>query len=451
MATVRLTGGSGTDIIASSICKLNFMQIDYDVLPQILLYSAGFFTIYFLCYRKYIYSLLDPLFIYIFTISFSSVLVIYTLEDTPVYIIHFFACHAFLYAGFVLTVRWLKKYKHPPVASASTSSFFDYEALRITVYALFALYALANIVLFYTTGFALLSDEPTLAKVENFAKGFGIILKINWGVGSFVAAGLLYFMLSEKRWVNGILLLFVVFFTALEGSKSSLLRILITLFLLLNHQLFQHKKSIIKKLRLVAPLGILGLFGVFFAVLFKENADPEQAVFAFVRRLLYGADATLYFYHPINEQFFARFHFWDYLGHLLNPILGFLRVVANEEALGNVMVLNVLPDAVGTIVGPNTPYYIEGQIYFGYYGAFVYSAVVGSVYAFIREYFFNARYYSAFWFVLICCICQQAYFLNIEVTLVVTQVFDTCFFVVPTYTIISLFMNKRIRIRPLHY
>lgn len=427
------------------------MQIDYDVIPEILFYTLGFFLIYFLCYKRYIYSILDPLFIYVFTLAFSSVLVVLTLFDRPAYLAHFFLCHAFLFAGFSLTMQWGEGYQQRTSSVSSLVNFFDYKTLRLVIYILFGFYFLANVVLFYTTGFALLSDDPTTAKVENFAKGFGIILKINWGIGSFLTAGLLFFILSESRRIDFCLLLIVTSLTALEGSKSSLLRILITLALLLNHQLFKNKRSIIDKLKLVVPLGMLGVLGVFFIVLFKENENLDQVIFAFVRRLLYGADSTLYFYTPVNEQYFSRFHSWQYPSYLFNQILGFLRLVPYQEALGNVMVDNVLPNNTGTIVGPNTPYYIEGQIYFGYYGAFLYSMIIGGCYAFIRQYFFAATYYSAFWFVLMCCLCQQASTLSIEVTLFTTQLFDTLFFVIPIYLFTSLAVKGKLRIRKIRF
>jgi hypothetical protein len=52
------------------------MDISYDILPEILLYSTFLGVTYFLLYYKYLYSFIDPLFIFIFNTIFSSVLVI---------------------------------------------------------------------------------------------------------------------------------------------------------------------------------------------------------------------------------------------------------------------------------------------------------------------------------------------------------------------------------------
>jgi oligosaccharide repeat unit polymerase len=254
----------------------------------------------------------------------------------------------------------------------------------------------------------------------------------------------LFLVLYRAQQIDYILLIIVIALTALEGSKSALLRILIMLFLWINHPLFRHRKNMIKWVKLFAPLGALVSFSVVFIVLLKENDSSQDANFAFIRRIIYGADAILTFYLPVNEQFFAGIHFWDYPSHFFNQVLAFLKIVPNHEAFGNVMVANAFPNRVGTIVGPNTPYYIEGQIFFGYYGAFVYSLLIGCCYAVIRNYFFNHKFYSAFWLILSCCICQQAGALYAEVTYFTISAFYSCFFVIPVYILISLFTQGKI-------
>ena len=422
------------------------MLIDYDILPEILVQSIFFFCLYYSFYHKFIFSLVDPIIIYVIILSFSSVLILNTLNEKFSYEIHFFACHLFLLFGFSMTTLHLRKSQYSSLEKISTE-LSDYKVLRLVTYTLFVLYALANIVLFYTTGFALLSDEPTVAKVENFVKGYGIILKINWGVGSFLLSSVVFFILSKARRIDYLIFFFLLLFIALEGSKASLLRILVVVAFLINHPIFESRQSLIKKFSVFMPIGIIAMLIIFFVVLSKENNDLDEIMFAFVKRLLYGADATLYFYLPVNEQYFSNFHFWQFPGHLFNQVLAFFRIVPNNEAFGNIMIMNALPNTTGPIVGPNTPYYIEGQIFFGYFGAFIYSMCVGSFYAFIRYCFFNVKYHSAFWLVLACCICQQATALVFEVTLFVTQVFDTCFFVLPTYIAVSLLKNGRVLLR----
>jgi hypothetical protein len=194
------------------------------------------------------------------------------------------------------------------------------------------------------------------------------------------------------------------------------------------------------------PIGLLAVFVIFFTVLFKENEDTEQAFFAFLRRFLYSGDAVLYYYAPVNQNYFARYSFTDYPAYIMNTIFGFLRLAPYKEAFGNVMVENALPAfaQADVIVGPNTPFYIEGKIFFGYYGAFIHSFLIGTVYAFIRRTYFSLTSGSAFKLVFLGCLSQLGGNVFTDTSLFVTLLFDTCFFVLPTYVIACFIVNKKL-------
>lgn len=417
------------------------MELSYDILPEILIYFFGFFVIMYLLYCKYIFSIIDPLFIFIFTTSFASVLVITVLNDI-LPIIHFFACQVFLFGGFAFVSSKFRL----PVAQKTQTSLEGVSVLEMTVLLLFILYFTGNLIVFFTKGFTLLSDRPSNSKVADFQGGFGIFRKINWSAGGFITAGLLYLYLKERHVKHLVLLLCVVFFTALEGSKGSLLKVLISFSFLVYHPIFNGKKDVLKFFNRYIPIGLIALFFIFFVVLFKENDSPELAIFAFVRRLLYSGDSILYYYTPINENYFARYNFMDYPSYISSTILGFLRLAPYKEAFGNVMVENVFPDfaKAEVIVGPNTPFYIEGKIFFGYYGAFIYSFFVGGLYATIRGIYFSLTNPSAFLFVFLCSLCQLSGTLITDTSLFVTILFDTCFFVFPAYILACFIVEKRL-------
>lgn len=423
------------------------MEVSYEIIPEILGFSLSLGIIYFFLYKRYLFSVIDPLFIFIFNTTFSSVLIIEVVEE-PKFIFHFFLCQLFLYLGFAFVQEKTKTYaiiKKPQ----DEYRFYDVDLLELTVYCLAFLYILANSVLFYTKGSALLTDNPTEAKVANFQQGFGIFRKINWSVGGVLGIGLIYLNLTQQNKRYQLLLLILVFFTALEGSKSSLLKIVFSAALLFFHPYFQKKQAIIRPYFKYIPVAIVGLFTVFFIVLFKENDTPELALLAFLRRLLYGADSVLYFYNDINQDYFSQYRFWQYPAYILNPILGFFRIVPYNEAFGNVMVENSLPPdtILDVIVGPNTSFYIEGQIFFGYLGGILYSGLVGGAYAFLRWIYFSLKKSPAFLFVFFCYVCQLASILLIDVNLFVAQLFDTCFFVLPIYIGVCFIKHKKIVIR----
>lgn len=417
------------------------MQLDYSILPEVLLYALVFFIMYYLLYKPYIFSVIDPLFIFVFTTAFASVLVVNVVNDFRD-VLHFFICQFCLYLGFLFVYKYFKQ----PLKESRHYIFKDILSLEYTVYVLFILYVIGNIIIFSTKGFALLSDAPSNSKVANFQNGFGIFRKINWAAGGFAIAGLLYLYLVKKRFVYMVLLLIVACFTSLEGSKGSLLRILTTFAFLAYHPLFRNRQEVSRVFRKYTPIGLFALMIVFFAVLIKENTNIEQAIFAFLRRFLYSADSVLYYYTPINENYFLRYNFSDYPPYILNTIFGFLRIAPYKEAFGNVMVENVFPDfaKADVIVGPNTPFYIEGKIFFGYYGAFLHSFVVGAIYGIMRNLYFALSSSSAFLFVFLCCICQVSGNIWTDTSLFVTILFDTCFFVIPTYILVCFVINKKL-------
>ncbi|GAB3576040.1 hypothetical protein GCM10027578_41120 [Spirosoma luteolum] len=398
---------------------------------------------YYFLYRKYIYAVIDPLFLFVLATSFASVLVIeVVVEEKDIW--HFFACQAALILGFY--VAYKKLAPADGLSGDTVYGFTDQKTLEWTTYVLLSIYIVANIIVAYTKGFALLSDAPTESKVANFQGGFGIFRKINWGVGIFISSSFLFLYLIQSKSKYLYFLLIVAGFTALEGSKGSLLRIVIAAGLVFYHPAFWEKRRLLQRLKIYTPVALIAVLGVVFTVLVKENDGASEAFVAFIRRLLYGGDVVLYFYTPQNADYFANFTSLDYFVRLINPITGFFRIQPYQEALGNVMVENIRPPGVivDVTVGPNTPFYIEGLIYFGYWGGIIYSFVVGLVYALMRVYYFSIVRSNAFFFVFAASFLQLVTGMLTDVNLAVTQTFDMIFFSLPVYILVSLYINRSV-------
>ena len=174
------------------------MEIDYNVIPKIVLLALSFLIVYFFAYRKILYSVVDPLFIWVFTTAFSSVLVLDVLSDWND-IIHFFASQACLCIGmhfgrYVFTRKNLKELRVDYIINIE-----DFEILRSTTYLLLCIYILSNVFIGYSKGYALFSDVPTESKIANFQNGFGIFRKISWSAGTFVSTSLFFLFLTENR------------------------------------------------------------------------------------------------------------------------------------------------------------------------------------------------------------------------------------------------------------
>jgi hypothetical protein len=421
------------------------MEIDYETIITILLWSIFFLILYFLPYSKYIYSVFDPIFTYVYVSAFSSVLIVYVIKEN-IYIYHYFTCQLFLFLGFYSA----KKYT---LIQKTVDLKFDYNSknlLEITIYTLFAIYIIANFYVLYTRGAALFSEDPT-SRETIFEDGFGIFRRINGGVGSFLCAGLIILYLTTTKRIYLILIIIVTFFTALEGTKSSLLRIAIIFTALIYHPFFINDISLVKKIKKYTPFGVVLVAFVFFFILAKESKD--DIFLSFIRRLLYGADAVIYFYLPQNEYLLNAYHPLDFIPYIINPILGFLHLVPYVEPFGSITVGNTQLSQLKTSVylAPNTPFYIEGQIFFGYYGAFAYSFFLGVIISIIRQVFFALIQGTYFLLALTCTFFFHSWPLVIETSLFVKSCLDTCIFVLPIYLLVCFIVNHKIVFRELKF
>ncbi len=427
------------------------MSISFDSLPQIVAYSLFIGVIYFILYRRYIYSVIDPLFIFVVTCVFGSVLVIETLDD-PKRIVHYFICQLCVFIGFA----WVQQRTGNPALQESSQKidvYSDILFLRYLVYVLLAIYLASNLFLFYNKGFALLSDTPSSDKVTNYQGGFGLFRKINLAIGGVASTGLTFLYLNKMRKGDLALLIVMMLVGSLEGSKGALVRYVLCFGMFLYHPAFRHRRDLLKRIQRLAPIAFVGVFGVFFTVLFKESSSPDEAILAFVRRLLYGADVILFYYHPANIDHFAQFSVWDYPSYVFNPILGLFRLTPYQEAFGNVMVENALPPGItlDVIVGPNSPFYTEGQIFFGYYGAFLYSFAIGVLTSYLRTLYFSLIKCSAFFVVFMSTIALYSVSFLTDVRMTVSMLFDTSLFVLPIYFALSLLLRHRVIIHRMQF
>lgn len=409
--------------------------------------ATALLVVYVLLYFKFIYSVVDPLFVFVFTTAFASVLAIQIIPDLSD-ILHFFGCQLALWFGFVVAYTRINKLDCIGISKQSYL-FRDQSLLRWITYILLAAYIFSNLIIGYVKGFALLSDAPTEAKIANFQQGFGLFRKINWSTGTFTSTSLIFLYLLQRKKIDFILLLVITFFTVLEGSKSALLQIIISAGIVFYHPAFADQQTILRRFQRYIPVLLVGVMGVFVGVLLKENEGYEGAFFALIRRLLYSADSVLYYYQPANITFFENYSFGDYLARIANPILGFFRIQPYIEAPGNLMVDNLrAPGSVaGVTVGPNAPFYIEGRIYFTFWAAFPYSFLVGYAYARLRVYYFSLTQSTAFYFVYMGAFIHLASSIIIDTNLAITQLFDLTFFVLVPYVFISLVLTKKLKIR----
>lgn len=421
------------------------MQItNYSDFFNIVFIFLIFLCFYILIYRKFIFSLFDPLLFFLISMSFSCVLFIETVNSL-FHVINFFAAHLFFYFGFLWGTRSRLKYKRKNIIIDTTlmPTTSQIRFLKILVMIAFVFWISVNIYALKEV-LALLSNNPTVAKSENFEGGLGWVRRINWGLGPFLlSATLVVLMFSKSKAMFALLLVVQVFFAAMSGGKGSILGLIFTIAYLSHHPVTRNNKFI-RRMRTMQPaLIILGAV-VALSVLLKEKSNLREALFGLATRFLYFGDSVLFYYQPQVYNYFDHYNVINYLSQEFNGILGFFRLIDYQKPMGYVM-LHLDSDLDQAVIGPNTPFYIKSTMFFGPLFGLLYSSTVGWIVASFRRKFFMVRIGDLINFILLLSIATQIFTLASESELFVNVLFDMYFWILPIVIIVKLINRKFIK------
>jgi hypothetical protein len=140
------------------------------------------------------------------------------------------------------------------------------------------------------------------------------------------------------------------------------------------------------------PLIAVGLLLSIFII--SANRDGlVDSILGLGVRFLYFGDIIFYYYNPDAVAHFQKLGIIDFLKYELNPLLGILRITPYLTPLSFEMFQYSFNNNkfLDVVTGPNLPYYVKGHIFFGKYGALVYSFLIGLFIAHIRNLMFVKR------------------------------------------------------------
>ncbi len=415
----------------------------YQELWQICLQAVFILLILVAIYWRHIISFFDPLFFYLVTQAFSIELGFLVIPQE--YLIHFLFCQLFFTIGFFV-------FAGKPISKRKIvyASFLKPDPLTLSTIKVFAvvvcfIIVLANLFLISQKGVALLADDPSAAKGENFqGGGFGFIRRINWGI-LYLCALFLIYMILYKRSIWYLLLSFLlIFILMLSGSKGVLIFFMSLVPMIAK---FKDVKSLKTFKWMVISQYILFGAGFILAISIISatvKGSSEEAMFSLGKRFLFFGDAMLYYYNPFAIKHFAVYNYKDFIPYELNPILGFFRLVTYTQPLGFELVEFTTSIYEDTVFGPNVPYYVKGYIFFGKYGAFVYAFVIGGIFGWVRSLYYDLLEKPKSVLVALLVI-----FLNLSIPglpqdsqLYINIMFDTFFQAVPIYLLIYFILKK---------
>jgi oligosaccharide repeat unit polymerase len=363
---------------------------DFNELFLILFQTTIIFIVLYFIYKKQIFSLFDPLLFYILTQSFSILLAILEIKDFG-YLISFLLYQIFFALGFsCLAINIRKDY----TIDDSNLSFSSNELKFWTFFTVFGfiLVVLANIYLISVKGVILFLDDPTKSKVAVFEDGGGIgaVRRINWGLLKILNLSLVFIYLKTKKRIFLFMLIVLLLITVSGGAKSSLL-VYVTILAILGQFKSIKKTTVFKKIdKVKIPLVLTGLALSIFIIGANSKGLGDSVLGLGVRFLFFG-DILFYYYNDDAVKYFQQLGFLDFLKYELNSFSGILRITPYLPPLSFELVQYSFNhnEVLEVVTGPNLPYYVKGHIFFGKYGALLYSFTVGFFIAYIRNLLFK--------------------------------------------------------------
>lgn len=364
------------------------------------------FPVYCFLIRKQIFTWFDPLLIFVFfnSISVSFVIYLYFFMENikQEYFISFILC----WAGFVLGINFggrkgLPKWENK-LNSLCNANYSKHYFLLVDVFMVICLLIMffSNFLLLMFKGtLPIFSANPSEAKILLYTGGWGFVKRINFSLVNFVLTIPLLklfhpsFKVTQKRKIFYMICFFLCVFILISmGAKSSLLIILNILFaLFLINKTYgisiKDRLLTIKNIDLIMKYAkrtfVIAIFFMFLIIILSgvETSSGDSLI----TRLVASGD-VFYFFYVFDIQ--SEFHYTalDYLPHFFNPLLGMFRLANYEFGIG-VYVLNYaigLPMDADAVFGPNAQFPIEGLIYFGKFGAAIYSFIVGGIISWVR-------------------------------------------------------------------
>lgn len=389
--------------------------------------------------RRHVGSILDPLLYFVVTTSFALTLAVAWVDDAALVsrVIGYFAS---FWLGFHFVMRACRG--TVPVAQRDAGELTP-DRLFPLLMVIGVLFLLAmNAAAWAASGIPVLSKDPSLQKVEALTGGLGFVRRYNWGLGVFLFIGSIYWYLFERSRLAIVCFLVVALVTILGGSKSAFLPVVFAMGLYLLRP-FRNRSGrtwgeviqrSAKYLLLLAMVPVVLVFVL-------ESEDLSAASTALVVRLLYFGDAMLFWSKmDLRQHFMALVQPIDYPTHLLGGLLGMLRIVPYEVPLGNQFVqfsLRAGEELSGSL-GPNTPFYVKGELFFGVVFAPLYAATVGAVVAAFRCAFLGVDRPTLMRYTLAASLLTLSMTLPTEDSLFMGRLGDFFLFYAPVYVLAKL-------------
>lgn len=351
---------------------------------------------YFL-FRKYIHSILDPLFLSIFLTTFAQAVVLFlyfTGNISNVIFLSFCLTEVFFLLG-LFTFQSVNPDQLIKNQKQKETKIKDEQLFTELFFVISSLVFIASQLYVYKTkGIPLLMASRL--EVYSEGSGFGILSRILSVAGTINLFLVFHFLYNIKRtrikaYFNFVLL-FTIVSLLLGGSKSAFLNVVFVFFTFNLFNLKYNKRNFFSYLKKYQYKLIL--VGTIFALLtIMVQSRKEKGALNPVLALSYRFIDTggIYWFSYPNDKY-QIVDDSKPLQVLFTDFLGFFRIVDWNDMpqnAGLVLIRHHHPEVAKHVTGPNMRHNVFGLIYFGFWGSIIFSFLIGLTVSFIRNYLFK--------------------------------------------------------------
>ncbi|MCU8006054.1 MULTISPECIES: hypothetical protein [Shewanella] len=395
-------------------------------------FSFFFFILQFLIVKKHLYSIFDPLVMFVFFngFSWSTVLMVSYVNDNYFYLFDI----SVINLCFLIPALFFKKIDlhqlHSTILMRTKS--FDFQVF----YVFFFVLAFSTISLWLIRGVPLFSENPDRAKSVLYEEGFGIVRYIHFVIPLFcVFFSLFCITYLKNSIVRKIILVTILFFSILimlsMGSKSSLLAVVLVCGLVGVTDFNNLNARFIRKVSYL--IMILAIFFVFLVLFFVSGDNSILALLnlLMIRMIAFGDSFFFWYQYDLVKEMESI----NLIFYLLSPLLGMFRFIEQEFPLGSQLVSAVTGEDLVSF-GPNGQLPIVISLVSSYFKYFL-SVMFGFLFFFIR----NNLYYliqklRVFGLVLFVGVFFDLTYIYTDILLLMSKIYSS----VITFIIIYLLM-----------
>jgi hypothetical protein len=361
------------------------------LLFSFILISVGIF--YYLLFRNYFYTILDPFFFALFISVFCTSIVFF------LFFLHQITTYLFLSFVFSQLAFFLGLFIFKPLSMDGLIFKMKREPARIKDELLFTeiffivtsiIVVIIQLYVYKVRGIPLLIRSRL--EVFNLGTGFGIFDRIMLICNLITLYLLFNFLLIQKKNQIRVYIYFILVFEGvtliLGGSKLALLYIgfVFTVFMAFNSVFNKELDlySVYKKREKM--LIILGFCAALAVISIQNIGKKTSSVYWLGYRFL---DSGSIFWYGYPKQTYKIIDKSKPFEALFSDILGLTRIVPwkkQKPNAGLVLVRHHHPEYAKVISGPNMRHNIFGLVYFGFAGGILLSFIMGFIISFFRNY-----------------------------------------------------------------